>query len=112
MSRVFVIQDHLMSDKKGNLVSKFDFTPAEKFGEVVFLLSPSASPFNPDEVLDELHEALEDFSSDDFLLLSGNPALIGWATAIAAHYNDGNVKLLQWSGVKRDYAVIESLDII
>jgi len=53
-----------------------------------------------------MHERLSDFCNDDHLLLIGNPGLIGMATTIAARYNDGSVKLLQWSGRHNEYTEI------
>ena len=81
----------------------FDLSPADQFGEQVHLLPPNAGPFNPDAVLPVLWEKLKDFGDSDYLLLIGNPILIGWATAVAADYNEGRVNLLQWSGAKNSY---------
>jgi hypothetical protein len=97
---VFVIQQQMKYDQATKeLVPRFSsIDKAESWGKMVYLLSPSAHPFDPPLVLGDMHEKLKDFSDDDHLLLIGNPALIGMATAIAAHYNNGSVKLLQWSG--------------
>lgn len=105
---VFVVQKQMrFDDRTGELVPRFrTLDRAEKFGEFEFLLSPSAHPFNPENVMGDLHEKLRDFGDDDHLLLIGNPALIGMATAVAAHYNGGRVKLLQWSGRQSDYTEI------
>lgn len=104
MSRVFVIQNQHRYDRVSNkLVEKFDISPAEEFGEVVYLLGSNASPFSPAGVIEELHEGLDTFGDDDFLLLIGNPCLIGFAVAIAADVNEGRVNLLQWSGKERRY---------
>lgn len=111
MSRVFVVQKHLKLDEDGNLVPKFDFSAAEKFGHIEYLLGPSASPFNVDNILDDLHEKLSDFSTRDFILLVGNPVFIGLATAVAASYAGGNINLLQWSGKDRGYIVLEAKDV-
>lgn len=108
MPRVFVVQcQHKMGDA-GRLVPKFDLSTAAQYGEIVFLLSPTASPFNPAPIVAELSEKLEDFGDEDSLLLIGNPCLIGWATAIAACQNDGFVRLLQWSGQTRSYIPVEA----
>jgi hypothetical protein len=85
------------------------FTSVDKalrWGKIVYLLSPSAHPFNPDLVLGDMHEKLSGFNEDDHLLLIGNPGLIGMATSIAAYYNNGEVKLLQWSGRHGEYTEI------
>lgn len=98
MSRVFVVQNTHRASGTNGLSPKFDFSDAERFGELIFLLSPSARPFSPDHLVAELWEKLTDYSNDDFLLLVGNPALIGFAVAIASKINHGQVNVLQWSG--------------
>lgn len=104
---VFVVQSsNTIDTATGKLVPKFDFTPAERFGTLKYLLSPSASPFSLAPVLHDLHEGLHTFNSRDFLLCVGSPVLLGLACTIAAHYNDGDVNLLQWSGAKRTYIPI------
>ncbi len=106
---VFIVQDQKHVDPKqdNQLVSKFDFTAAKKFGKLFHLLKPSASPFAIQPVLEKLHFDLKTFNDDDYLLLVGSPVLIGCAVAVAADYNDGNVNLLQWSGAKRDYVPVK-----
>lgn len=105
---VFVVQKQMrFDDRTGELVPRFKtLDKAERFGDLEYLLSPSAHPFNPANIIGDLHEKLKNFSDEDFLLLIGNPALIGMATAVASHYNSGRVKLLQWSGRQSDYAEI------
>lgn len=108
--RVFVVQNqHFFDRTKGQYVPKFDMTPAEEFGRLVYLLSPTASPFRPESIIEELRIKLHDFGPGDHLLLVGNPVLIGLATAIAASMNRGRVSLLQWSGKKEQrYIAVEA----
>jgi hypothetical protein len=108
MSHVFVVQrQHKLVQATNELVPKFDLTPAEKYGELIFLLSPTARPYNPQPVIDDLRRSLAGYTSDDYLLLIGNPVLIGLAMSVAARSGDGRVKLLQWSGKKQEYIPIE-----
>ena len=105
---VFAVQQQMRFDQvRKELVPRFtSINKAERWGQIVYLLSPSAHPFNPDLVLGDMHEKLSDFSDDDHLLLIGNPGLIGMTTTIAAWYNNGSVKLLQWSGRHNEYTEI------
>lgn len=105
---VFVIQQQMRFDQnRKELVPRFpSINKAERWGSLSYLLSPSAHPFNPELVLGDLHEKLSKFTDEDHLLLIGNPGLIGMATAIAANYNSGRVKFLQWSGRHGDYTEI------
>jgi hypothetical protein len=99
--KVFVVQSTLQRDAAGALVPKFDLSPAEKFGEVVFLLSPSAAPWTK-SVVAELHEKLSYMQDGDYLLPMGNPILMCMAFAIATQYVD-QVQMLQWSGKNHQY---------
>lgn len=105
---VYAVQQQMRFDPhRKELVPRFpSINKAERWGEIVYLLSPSAHPFNPELVLGDLHEKLSGFSDDDHLLLIGNPGLIGMSTALAAHYNEGRVKFLQWSGRHSEYTEI------
>ena len=107
---VYIVQNQ-MRRAPGNseLVPRYDFTAAERYGPLKFLLGPSAGPFNPDSIITELHEKLSEFSSEDFLVLVGNPCLIAWACSIAADYNEGDLQLLQWGRGK--YQVIKVRDL-
>lgn len=107
--RVFVVQQHVRWDKeRQELVPKFDLEPAAEYGELEFLLTPNAAPFNSAPIIRELREKLADFCDDDYLLLVGNPCLIGFASAVAADWNDGRVKFLQWSGKDQKYIPVEA----
>jgi hypothetical protein len=105
MSRVFVIQNqHRMNN--GTLQPKFDLQPAEKFGELHYLLSPTARPFSSEHVIGELRDKLRDITCEDYLLLIGNPILIGFAVAIASWITGGKIKVLQWDGKLRAYIAV------
>jgi hypothetical protein len=104
MSHVYVVQNqHRMDDRTGNLEPKFDMSSAAKYGELVYLLSPTARPFSPIPLIKQLRDKLSKFNSEDHLLLIGNPCLIGFAVGIAAEMNNGRVNVLQWDGRRREY---------
>lgn len=110
MSRVFVVQDQKqVNTHTGELESKFDMTPAEEYGQLIELLRSGSSPFNLGPAVKRLHKVLHDFTDDDYLLLVGNPVLIGMAVAVAAHYNGGSVACLQWSGAKSKYIPVRAV---
>jgi hypothetical protein len=105
---VYAIQNPLRRNwKTKELEPSCDFTPAAEYGEVKFLLGSNISPFNPTVVVRELAAGLRSFTDRDFLLLVGNPILIGLATAIAADYCDGPMNLLQWSGSENRYLKVQ-----
>lgn len=108
MSRVYVIQNtHRLDRETSTLVPKYDFESARDHGVLVFLLTPSAKPHDP-SVIQELIDKLVNFCDDDHLLLVGNPALIGFAVAVAADVNDRRVKVLQWDGRSRRYVSLSA----
>lgn len=107
MPRVFVLQRQMRKNRDtGELEPRFTHEAAREFGELRYVLSPSIKPFNAEEALDELDAALAGFTAEDYLLLVGNPCLIGWATAVAAAKTGGPVRMLQWS--RGRYIPVES----
>jgi len=112
MAKVYVVQDtKTVNRHTGKLESKFDFRPAEEFGEIEYLLDSAASPFNLDSAVAQLKAKLSSFGPEDSLLLVGSPVLIGVAVAIAADINGGDVKMLQWSGTKRAYIQVSGTNV-
>ena len=97
-SRVFVIQ---------GAEGRFDFKPAEHFGELVFVLDERDSVFRIDETTTKLVQRMSSFTSEDFILPIGNPALIGMATALAADRTSGEFTMLQWLGREKQYIPIK-----
>jgi hypothetical protein len=113
MSKVYVVQKQMTFDTSvGDFVPRFDLTAAEHYGEFVYLLSPVASPFKAGDFVTEIRERLQDFTSDDFLLLLGNPCFIGLCTAIAAKSSGGTVNLLQWNNKAGIYEKIKVTGLI
>ena len=90
-----------------DIVPKYDLSPAQSFGEIVELLSPTAKPFNPAPLIEELYIKLQNFSDTDYIICIGNPILIALAVSIAADVNNGRVRLLQWHGHKGEYTPVE-----
>jgi len=109
MSIVYVVQDSRRYDNlTGEYVSVHDLSPAEEFGTLKYLLTPTAAPWKPESILNDLWTGLDKFSDDDYLLMVGNPVLCGLATAVACDINDGRIRLLQWNGRERRYTAVEA----
>lgn len=108
MTTVFVPQvPHRYDRESGELHPVHDLTPAEDYGEVRVILTPSANPFTSmDSIVEDLHNALREMQEGDYLLLVGNPAILGITAAIASEYTDGKLKLLQWSNRDKRYTPI------
>lgn len=106
MSKVYIIQNtHRLNRTTSVLEPKYDFDSAKRFGDLVFLLTPSAKPHDP-SVIAELIDKLNDYTDKDHLLLVGNPTLIGFACAIASDVTEGRLKVLQWDGKAKEYVSI------
>lgn len=108
---VYVVQDQRRWDTStGALVPKYPDLAARAaaYGPVRFLLSPSAGPWNATSVLGDLARGLAGFTPQDYLLLIGNPVLIGLATAVAVQVTGGPVRFLQWSGKDGQYIPVEA----
>lgn len=108
-NRVFVVQNqHRWDRERQKFVPKFDLAPAAEFGELFYLLSPTAAPFRPEPIIEELRAKLADITPDDYILCVGNPLLIQWAGAVAAGFLGGRLRALQWSGKDQRYIAVEA----
>ena len=83
-------------------VMDYNVRSAEKFGDLKVMLSDRKQMILACAPLTfELQKHLKDFNDNDYLLLIGDPAIIGVCCAIAAEYNNGKFKVLKWD--KREY---------
>ena len=81
-----------------------DLTPARRYGEIATLLPPGQQiTFSAEHVYKALFIALAEFTSEDYLLLVGDPIAIGIVTAIVARLTGGKFKLLKWDRMDREY---------
>jgi len=104
-SVVYVIQE-IPGTKTGN--PKINIMGAAKYGVFKFLL-PELSQiiFSPGPLIFKLRQGLKNFKKKDFLLLTGDPAIIGVACSIVSDITSGNYKLLKWDKQERTYYPIE-----
>ena len=99
--KVYVIQ-HIAGTQAGN--PKINIIGAQKYGEFKFLLPEfSQMIFSPCPLIYKLRQGLKDFTKDDHLLLTGDPALIGVACSIVSDITNGNYNLLKWDKQERKY---------
>ena len=102
---VYVIQE-IAGTKFGN--PKINIMGASQYGTFKFLL-PELSQiiFSPGPLVFKLRKLLKNFKSDDYLLLTGDPAIIGVACSIVSDITNGKYKLLKWDKQERKYYPIE-----
>ena len=102
---VYVIQD-IAGTRVGR--PKINILGASEYGEFKFLL-PELSQiiFSPDPLIYKLRQGLKNFSEKDYLLLTGDPAIIGVACSIVSDITGGKYKLLKWDKQERQYYPIE-----
>ena len=98
---VYVIQ-HIAGTQAGN--PKINIMGAQKYGSFKFLLPEfSQMIFSPGPLVYKLRQRLKDFTKDDHLLLTGDPALIGVACSIVSDITNGKYNLLKWDKQERKY---------
>ena len=104
-SIVYVIQE--VPGTKAN-APKINIMGAAKYGRFKFLLPEfSQIIFSPGPLVFKLRKLLKNFKSDDYLLLTGDPAIIGVACSIVSDITNGKYKLLKWDKQERKYYPIE-----
>jgi hypothetical protein len=104
-SVVYIIQE-IPGTKTGN--PKINIMGAAKYGVFKFLL-PELSQiiFSPGPLVFKLRQGLKKFNQKDYLLLTGDPAIIGVACSIVSDMTNGRYKLLKWDKQERTYYPIE-----
>ena len=104
-SIVYVIQE-IAGTKAGN--PKINIMVASNYGKFKFLLPEfSQIIFSPGPLVYKLRQGLKDFTSNDYLLLTGDPAIIGVACSIVSDITNGKYNLLKWDKQERKYYPIE-----
>ena len=102
---VYVIQE-IPGTSEGR--PKINIIGASQYGEFKFLL-PELSQiiFSPGPLIFKLRNLLKNYSQKDYLLLTGDPAIIGVACSIVSDITNGKYKLLKWDKQERKYYPIE-----
>ena len=102
---IYVIQE-IPGTASGN--PKINIMGAAKYGEFKFLLPEfSQMIFSPGPLIFKLRNLLKNFTQDDYLLLTGDPAIIGVACSIVSDMTNGKYNLLKWDKQERQYYPIE-----
>jgi hypothetical protein len=102
---VHVIQ-HIPGTAEGR--PKINIMGAADYGKFKFLL-PELSQiiFSPGPLIFKLRKELQNYKKQDYLLLTGDPAIIGVACSIVSDITNGKYKLLKWDKQERKYYTIE-----
>ena len=102
--KVYVIQE-IAGTKAGN--PKINIMGASSYsssGNFNFLLPEfSQMIFSPGPLVFKLRQGLKNFTVDDYLLLTGDPAIIGVACSIVSDITNGKYNLLKWDKQERKY---------
>ena len=98
---VYVIQE-IAGTKDGK--PKINILGAAEYGTFKFLLPElSQMIFSPGPLIFKLRKGLKDYTTEDFLLLTGDPAIIGAACSIVSDITNGKFNLLKWDKQERKY---------
>ena len=98
---VYLVQD-VPGTKAGT--PKINIVGATDYGKVVPLLPElSLIIFSLCPLIFKLRKLLKDFQPDDYLLLTGDPAIIGVACSIVSDITNGKYNLLKWDKQERKY---------
>ena len=102
---VYVIQD-IPGSKIGT--PKINIIGATQFGNLKVLLPENSQIIlSPNYVITTLRQKLKDYNSNDYLLLTGDPAIIGVACSIVSDITNGEFNLLKWDKQERRYYPVE-----
>ena len=106
--KVYVIQEISGSQAgspKINIIGAAAYSTSGKFN---FLLPEfSQMIFSPGPLIFKLRKGLRNYTPDDYLLLTGDPAIIGVACSIVSDITNGKYNVLKWDKQERKYYPIE-----
>ena len=104
-SIVYVIQD-IPGTKQG--APKINIIGATQFGNLRVLLPENSQIIlSPNYVITTLRQKLKDYTIKDYLLLTGDPAIIGVACSIVSDVTNGKYNLLKWDKQEIPYYPVE-----
>ena len=103
--KVYVIQQ-IPGTSEGT--PRINILGAREYGEFVFCL-PERSQiiFSPGPLIFKLRGILKKYTPKDYLLLTGDPAIIGVACSIVSDITNGKYRLLKWDKQERKYYSID-----
>ena len=106
--KVYVIQEipgSQAGSPKINIMGAAAYSTSGKFN---FLLPEfSQMIFSPGPLIYKLRQGLKNYTADDYLLLTGDPAIIGVACSIVSDITNGKYNVLKWDKQERKYYPIE-----
>ena len=81
---------------------------ARLYGDLKVLLPSNTNiVLSPGPTIRRLRSKLKEFNDSDYLLLMGDPAVIGLACVIASDINAGAYKVLKWDRIEKDYYAVD-----
>ena len=102
---VYVVQE-IAGTREGR--PKFNIMGAAEYGKLKFLLDErSQMIFSPGPLIFKLKTLLKDFKPTDYLLLTGDPAIIGVVCCLISENTNGRYNLLKWDRQEKRYYPIE-----
>ena len=102
---VYVVQE-IAGTREGR--PKFNIMGAAEYGNLKFLLDErSQMIFSPGPLIFKLKNLVKDFKPTDYLLLTGDPAIIGVVCSLVSDITNGRYNLLKWDRQEKRYYPIE-----
>jgi len=102
---VYVVQE-IAGTREGR--PKFNIMGASEYGNLKFLLDErSQMIFSPGPLIFKLKNLVKHFKPTDYLLLTGDPAIIGVVCCLVSDITNGKFNLLKWDRQEKKYYPIE-----
>lgn len=101
MGKVYVVQEN----------PRMDYSPAEAYGDVVFMTAdeyrPVAGSIRNQDIISDVQRHMATFDpAEDWLIMTGNPIMMGYAFHLAIARGSG-VKCLQWDRISHGYREVK-----
>lgn len=96
MSTIYITHD----------LGKVNYLPAEKYGELKSVIEGHVSPLAVKRSFARMQDEMRGITKDDWIIPSGNPALMALAGFIMAN-RTGMIRMLVWDGQTSQYVPSE-----
>lgn len=106
MPKVYVVQEPIRF-VDGVPTPTVDLSPASAYGDIEVVLPHGNVPLSPNPLVQSLRRGLKDFTNQDYILPTGDPAATTIACCVAATFNRGQFKLLKWNKQTQSYIALD-----
>ena len=108
MSKVFIVNAPARWNSGQQVMVPLDMAPAAEYGDLVYIFEGTHRPPSGEPAYEHIRTAMNDFTSDDYLVIVGDMDLVIWAAYVGLQVTDGKLRLLKWNNRTKAYDKVDA----